>query len=91
MKTTTLALILFLTGFEVGAQMPPASRFVPRVRPGPQLQTATNALPEQPTLPGTPPPTAPTIPPIPANPTTPATPPATALPNNVAVPAPAGI
>jgi len=87
MKTTTLALILFLTGFTVWAQMPPASRIAPHLRPGLQAQTSTNVSPAQPALPGMPTPTVPTTPP--ANPMTPATPPATAAPNNAAAPAPA--
>ena len=45
MKTTTLVLILFLTGLELGAQTPPASPNVPlsqRRRP-PRLSAATNS------------------------------------------------
>ncbi|MGD0252303.1 MAG: secretin N-terminal domain-containing protein [Verrucomicrobiota bacterium] len=79
MKTTTLALILFLTGFDLWAQTPPATNFAPRPRPVPRSRTGTNGLPVLPAFPGMP---APTIP------TAPATPPATAAPNNIAAPAP---
>ncbi len=79
MKTTTIALILFLTGFKLWAQMPPATNVAPRPRPRPQIRTGTNSLPAPPAFPGMP---APTPPPAPATPTTPAS-------NNIAAPAPA--
>ncbi len=84
MKTTTLALILFLTGFELWAQMPPATNVAPRQRHMPRFGKGTNGLPVLPALPG-----LPTLP-APATPTTPATPPATAASNNIAAPALAG-
>jgi general secretion pathway protein D len=84
MKTTTLALILFLTGFELWAQMPPATNVAPRQRPMPRLRRGTNGLPVLPALPGLP------TSPAPATPATPATPPATAASNNIAAPAQAG-
>jgi type II secretory pathway component GspD/PulD (secretin) len=40
MKTTTLALILFLTGLDLWAQMLPATNVVPRTRPGPTTPAA---------------------------------------------------
>ena len=89
MKTTTLALILFLSGFDLWAQMPPATNVVPRQRPVPRFRSGTNGLPGMPGLPGSPMQPAPTIPAAPATPTTPATPPAAAAPNNIAAPAPA--
>ena len=86
MKTTTLALILFLTGFELWAQMPPATNGVPRQRPMPRFRKGTNSLPVLPALPGLP--TAPV--PTPTTPTTPATRPATAAATGAAAPALAG-
>jgi general secretion pathway protein D len=87
MKTTTFTLILFLTGFDLWAQMPPASRFAPRQHLVPQSQTGTNGLPGPSALPGSPTLTAPTTP---ATPMASAAPPAAAAPNNLAAPAPAG-
>jgi len=93
MKTTTLALILLLTGFDIWAQTPPPGRLMPRVRTGPRFQTETNALPGQPTpagMPPTAPGASPVGPPAPANPTVPGVPPAAAAPTNVAAAVPAG-
>jgi general secretion pathway protein D len=86
MKTTTLALILFLTGFDLWAQMQPATTVAPPQRPGPRFGAATNGLPVRPAFPGMPVPTAPTAP---TTPMIPATPSPTAAPNNVAATAPA--
>ena len=88
MKTTTLALILLLTGFDLWAQMPPATNLAPPQRPGSRFPTETNGVPVRPALPGLPTPTAPPTATVPAAPMTPATPPAAAAPNNVAAPAP---
>ncbi len=84
MKTTTLALILFLTGFELWAQMPPATNVAPRQRPMPRLRRGTNGLPVLPALPGL------LTSPAPATPAPPVTPTATAASNNIAAPAQAG-
>ncbi len=56
MKTTTLALILFLTGFELWAQTPPATNGAPRQRHMPRFGKGTNGLPvlPAPTTPATP-------------------------------------
>ena len=84
MKTTTLALILFLTGFELWAQMPPSTNLAPRQRPLPRFRRGTNGLPVLPAFPNLP------ALPAPTTPAAPATPPATATPNGTAAPAPAG-
>ena len=78
MKTTILILILFLTGFDLWAQTPPASSFAPRTRPLTPPRTGANGLPVAPGLPG-----LPTL-------TAPATPMPAAEPNNIAAPALAG-
>ena len=56
MKTTTLALILFLTGFELWAQTPPATNGAPRQHHMPRFGKGTNGLPvlPAPTTPATP-------------------------------------
>ncbi|MGD0745613.1 MAG: secretin N-terminal domain-containing protein [Verrucomicrobiota bacterium] len=89
MKTTTLALILFLTGFDLRAQLPPAANVAPTPFPGPRFPMGTNGLPVRPAIPGTPAPAAPATSAGAANPMAPATPPATAAPSNTAAPAPA--
>ena len=83
MKTTTLALILFLTGFELGAQTPPAASVAPLQRPVPRFGTGTNGPPVPPPVSSMP------ALPAPATPTPPATTPATTASNNIAAPAPA--
>ncbi len=96
MKTITLALILFLTGIDLWAQMPPATNVTPSQRPGPRFRTGTNGLPVRPAFPGLPVPPAPAtpavpaIPAAPATPMTPAAPPAMAIPNHAAAASPAG-
>ena len=72
MKTTTLALILFLTGFELWAQTPPATNGAPRQHHMPRFGKGTNGLP---------------VLPAPTTPATPAVPLATAASNNMAAPA----
>jgi len=84
MKTTTLALILFLTGFELWAQMPPATNGVPRQRPLSRFGKGTNGLPVLPAFPG-----APALP-APRIPATPATPPAAGASSNITATAPVG-
>jgi general secretion pathway protein D len=74
MKTTILALILFLTGFDLWAQTPPATNAAPRPRPTPRFGMGTNGLPAPPAFPNLPAPPAPTTPAAPAAPATPMTP-----------------
>ncbi|HXR04404.1 MAG TPA: secretin N-terminal domain-containing protein [Verrucomicrobiae bacterium] len=93
MKTTTIALILFLTGFDVWAQKSPATSAAPGPHPGPQFQRGTNGFPVLPASPGTSALTPPGMPTTPVVPTTPAAPPmasANGAPDNVATSAPAG-
>ena len=88
MKTTAFVLILFLTGFELLAQVPPATRQAPsRVRrfPAPVSTNSPAAGPALPTAPA-----APAIPAAPASPASPAVndPSASAIPATPAVAAP---
>ena len=54
MKTTTLALILLLTGIAVWAQKPPGNGAPAPLRPEPPFGPRTNGLPAPPPAPGTP-------------------------------------
>ncbi|MFZ1074394.1 MAG: secretin N-terminal domain-containing protein [Verrucomicrobiia bacterium] len=96
MKTTTIALILFLTGLDLWAQMPPPTitNFAPRQHPMPQYRMGTNGVLVPAPFPGSPvqsgptTPAAPRTPAGPANQMTPIAPPAAATPYNSAAPAP---
>jgi len=85
MKTTTLALILFLTGFALWAQTPPVTNAVPRLHPGLRFGMGTNGhpiLPAFPSMPGVPGLPVPTTPTAPANQMIPIAPSTAALPNS---------
>ena len=82
MKTITLALILFLTGFDVWAQMPPATNVAPPVHPGSRFRMGTNGFPVRPAIPSAFAPAAPATPTAPATPMIPTAPPTPAAQGN---------